>query len=510
MKNLLCGLSVVVLLVIGLMRCNGSGPVCPPGDNGSDNASQAHLCPDNIAVPPGLIGPDNIVYIGAFRLPQGTNPGPQNFSWGGKAMTYYPSGDPDSTDTTPGSLFIAGNDSEDLWSRVRACYVAEVSIPDLVPPWTAEELPVAELLQDFVDLRGDTLYGADIFFELPKQGLQFLAARTPLDQDVLYMNWGQHIENEYAPSDCTGVNDPSCVPPLAGRVLGPAGSLASGTNQGPWWVDNASLYSINDYLFEIPPEWADAHVGGRRLAAGRFRDGGQGSQGPVIIAVGPWLEGNPPASASILGSVTLLHYSSFGDNTNRLEGYQHADEWVGGAWLTTPNLTGVVFVGAKAVGQRCWYGWQRCPCDQIPCVEPEAVGGPGCYNADGTPCNLTDYYYCTCTEQGCDANCVGERGWWTERWEGQILFYDPDELARVASGEIPPYTPQPYACMSIADRLFLNTPPGAEGGMGSGNQRRYQLGAVAYDRTRNLLYVTEQFADQEGDQPVVHIWQVQE
>jgi hypothetical protein len=507
MKNFFSIIAIIAVVCLAGTGCNGN--VCRPG--GSDNEVQANLCPGDVDVPAGLIGPDNLVYLGAFRLPLATGVSPQNYGWGGKAMTYYPDGDPSSSDSLSGSLFIAGNDSEDLWARIRACYVAETSIPEPSRSRTMSELPVAGLLQDFVDLRGDGLYGPTIFFELPKQGLQFLAAAPPLAQDTLYMNWGQHIENEYAPADCTGLSDPSCVPPLAGRLLGVGGSLAAGVNQGPWWVDNASLYSINDYLFEIPSAWADAHVGGRRLAAGRFRDGGQGSQGPVIVAVGPWLEGNPPAKNSILSSVTLLHYASFGDNSRRLSGYQHADEWAGGAWLEAGGRAGIVFVGAKAVGQRCWYGWQRCPCDQMPCVEPEDIGGPGCFNADGTPCKLTNYYYCRCTERGCDSDCVGERGWWTERWEGQMLFYDPADLARVAAGEIEPSEPQPYACMSIENRLFLNTPAGAEGGMGTGGQRRYRIGAVAYDRGSNLLYVTEQFADLDGgDQPVVHVWQVQE
>jgi hypothetical protein len=45
---------------------------------------------------------------------------------------------------------------------------------------------------------------------------------------------------------------------------------------------------------------------------------------------------------------------------------------------------------------------------------------------------------------------------------------------------------------------------------GEGQQRRYRLGAVAYDRTRNLLYITEQNADPTGEQPVVHVWRVKE
>jgi len=40
--------------------------------------------------------------------------------------------------------------------------------------------------------------------------------------------------------------------------------------------------------------------------------------------------------------------------------------------------------------------------------------------------------------------------------------------------------------------------------------RRYQIGAVACDRMSNILYVTEQFADPDGEQPIVHVWQVRE
>lgn len=480
------------------------GLFCRP-DNGEVTT---YPCTGSGAAPAGLIGPDNLVYQGAFRLPQ-AGEAPSTFSWGGRAMTHYPPGDPAGTGTTPGSLFIAGNDSEDVYGRHRACYVAEVSIPQPVASKTLAELPVAELVQNFVDLRGDALYGPDIFFELPKQGLQYLAAGGGLAADTLYMNWGQHIENEYAPDACTGSGDPSCVAQLAARPLGAGGSLSGSASQGPWWIENATLYDSNDYLFEIPAAWADAHAGGRRLAAGRFRDGGQGGQGPVLFAVGPWLEGSPPAANARVSSVKLLRYGDFG-TTDQLDGYEHADEWAGGAWLEAGGSSAVAFVGAKAIGQHCWYGWQRCPCDQMPCIEPEAVGGPGCYSRDAADCGLDSYYYCRCTPFNCDTRCVGLRGWWTERWETQIIFYDPADLEKVAAGTLNPWDPQPYACMSIDEHMFLNTPQGALDDMGTGWQRRYRLGAVAYDRTNNLLYVTELFADSDGgDQPVVHVWKVQ-
>lgn len=427
-------------------------------------------------------------------------------------MTYYPKGDPDGSDPYPGSLFVAGNDSEDPYGSWRACWIAEISIPTPVIPSDkdASTLPTAVLLQDFVDLRGDKLYGPKVFFELPKVGIQYVPAQGSQTTDMLYLAWGQHIENEDAPTGCQSGTDPSCVPSHSARPLGPNGQLTHAETLGPWWIEGGLLYSVNDYLFEIPLEWAKAHVGGRAIATGRFRDGGQGSQGPVLIAIGPWLDGNPPAAKATLSAVTLLHYSSFPETDRRLTGYQHSDEWNGGAWITTSSRRAVIFVGSKSAGPQYWYGWQHCPQGKIPCVEPESVGGPGCFNADGTPCHLSPAYYCQCTESSCDENCFGNRGWWSQRWESRILLYDPADLERVASGQMKPDEPQPYAYVVVDDILFLKTPAGSEGIMGVGQQRRYRLGAVAYDPKNHLLYVTEQHADIENEQPIIHVWSVRD
>ena len=79
---------------------------------------------------------------------------------------------------------------------------------------------------------------------------------------------------------------------------------------------------------------------------------------------------------------------------------------------------------------------------------------------------------------------------------GQFILYDPADLARVASGDMNPWEPQPYATIDIDDRLLMN-PAGVEEEMlGSGVQRRFRIGAVAYDRAHDLLYVLEPFADE--------------
>ena len=90
--------------------------------------------------------------------------------------------------------------------------------------------------------------------------------------------------------------------------------------------------------------------------------------------------------------------------------------------------------------------------------------------------------------------------------DAQFIFYDPDDLARVAAGQMPSWEPQPYATLELDDMLFLN-PAGIEIEMlGAGVQRRYRIGDVAYDRANDLLYVLELFADQA--KPVVHVRRV--
>ena len=42
--------------------------------------------------------------------------------------------------------------------------------------------------------------------------------------------------------------------------------------------------------------------------------------------------------------------------------------------------------------------------------------------------------------------------------------------------------------------------------LGTGVQRRFRIGDVAYDRANGLLYILELFADEA--QPVIHVWQI--
>ncbi len=99
------------------------------------------------------------------------------------------------------------------------------------------------------------------------------------------------------------------------------------------------------------------------------------------------------------------------------------------------------------------------------------------------------------------------RGWWSTRFNARFILYNPSDLARVASGQMESWEPQPYAYLDIDEHLFLNPAGIEEDALGSGRQRRYRIGDVTYDRQNGLLYVLELFADEA--RPVVHVWRVQ-
>ncbi len=384
-----------------------------------------------------LIQPNDLVYLGAFRLPD--VPGDDEHSWKwsnwASAMAYYPDGDPDGpADGHPGSIFGVGHDQSQ--------WVSEVSIP--VPVVSAgkdvNDLNTATTLQPFADIRGG-LFGE---MEMPRVGLAYLPAQGAQTTGKLYFAWAPHLDE--------GATNPShgwCELNLSNP------QTASAWRIGDYWN-----YVTGDYLLPIPQEWANAYTPGMYLATGRFRDGGQGAQGPSLFAIGPWNEGNPPPPGSTLPATPLLLYSAVTDDEQHtLHGYHHSDEWTGAVWLTAGSKSAVLFVGTKGTGD-CWYGC-----------------------ADGTD------------EPPWPDDC--DRGWWSTGFVGQILFYDPADLAAVARGEMETWAPQPYATLDIDGYLYHI----------ESTQQKYHLGAASFDRERGLLYIFEPLAD--GDKSLIHVWRVE-
>ena len=381
-----------------------------------------------------LIQPTDLTYLGAFRLPP--DAGGMGWEWSNwsSALTYYPDGDPSgSGDGYPGSLFGTGHD----WNQ----WVSEVGIPEPVVSAGKDvnELNTATTLQDFADIRGG-LFGD---LEMPRVGLAYLPAQGSQSSGKLYFAWAPHLD-EGATNPSHGWADLD---------------LSNPQSAGTWRVGDYWNYVTGDYLFDIPTVWADSYAAGRYLATGRYRDGGQGAQGPSLFAVAPWIEGNPPAAGTTLPTTPLLLYTAVTDaEQHTLDNYHHSDEWTGAAWLTAGSKSAVLFVGNKGTGD-CWYG---------------------CADGTDTPPWPPD--------------C--ERGWWSSGFVGQFLFYNPADLAAVAQGTMDTWEPQPYATLNVDDYLYHIT----------STQQKHHLAAAAFDRDRGLLYVLEPLAD--DDKPLVHVWEV--
>lgn len=400
-------------------------------------------------------------------------------------MTFSPLGDPSgANDGFPGSLFIMGHDRLAYGEMPDGNQVAEIDIPQPVISMSRENLETATFLQDFRDIAAGFFTGLD---EIPRVGMAYLD--TPATGPKIHLAWGQHLQPE---------------PDVASHAWFDP-DLDEPDIQGTWFIGEQRLNSVNGYLFTIPFAWADAYSSGKYLATGRFRDGGWSGMGPALFAYRPWVDedGTPAQPGSHLDETVLLRYESSLETDqieHCLEGYQHPDEWEGGAWLaTSTGKTAVVFVGTKATGAKYWYGYVNPAGPEYPCVEGELVGEFDlCRLADGTPCLPEDLVECQ------DHNDY--RGWWSSGFEAQIILYNPAELARVAKGEIEPWEPQPYSAISIEDYLFHNPDVVEPDILGTGVQRRMRIGDVAFDRENGLIYVLELFAD--GAKPVVHVWQL--
>lgn len=474
---------LALAIALSAMILVGCEPATPPTSDGSTSGDSTGNgsstggsdTSGGTTIASELLRPADLQYLGAFRLPAPAADAVDAETWAYscQALAYYPNGDPGGdADGYPGSLFGTGHEVYN--------YVSEISIPAPSLSRNIEDLNTATTLQEFADVRGGLF---DPLNEVLRIGMEYLPAQGEQTSDKLYVAWGQHFQD-----------DPTLViPSHAWCEL----NLSAPNTQGAWWIDDASLYAVNGYIFAIPQAWAQANVGGMLLATGRYRDGGWSGMGPSIFAFAPWQEGNPPAAGTHLNARTLLLYSNTrGDDTTnyRFNNYLHSDEWEGGAWLTSGDRSAVVFVGTKGSGY-LWYGFYSPAGDGMPCVEQDLTM-VGCYNPDGTEC--------AAELQGvCPGHVAASRGWWSSRFDAQMLFYDPAHLAAVAAGTMQPYEPQPYATLDLDEHLFLNATIETDM-LGTGDQRRYRLAEMAYDRQHGFLYISERFGD--GNQPVIHVW----
>ncbi len=408
------------------------------------------------------IQPRDIKYLGAFRLPEGSNG--TDWTYSGNAATYYPQGDPQGPgDGFPGSLFATGNDTH--------LFVSEISIP--VPKVSkhknVEELNTAQTLQPFSNVFGALFE----YLEQPRVGLCHLPPQSNAKTGKIHFCLGLHLQE-------TGFDQSHGWFDL---------DLSNPRPAGPWVFDGYSGYVTNDYLCEIPKEWADAHTPGQYLATGRAREGPWAGGGPGLFACGPWNDGNPPPQGAKMRSLTplLLHGEQtpglpeiVSQNDQRMPDYSDSDRYRSCEWLTAGNRAAVIFVGTKALGDS-WYGFAN------------GVKWPyDCGQSGQPPCpNLPDFPY-------------DNRGYGATDFEARMVFYDPNDLAAVTNGKMKTWEPKPYAVMDLSPYLF--DPKYTKDDLIK--YKRDFIGALCFDRQHSLLYMMEPVVEEDG-RSMVHVFKIE-
>ena len=398
------------------------------------------------------IQPEDLDYLGAFRLPEGSGGSDWNFS--GTAMTYYPDGDPSGPDDGyPGSIFASGHDQQMMLSEI------SIPVPVISASKDPEQLSVAQTLQPFRDIR-HAAYAFVDFDNIPVLGLAYLPVQGDQTTAKLYFCWGQHIQfGDFTHGWCeVDLDNPQTA--------------------GPWSFGGYNNYTTSDFMFEIPASWADVFAPGQVLASGRFREGVWSGFGPSLYACAPWEDGNPPGTGTTLTHITLLLRYGIDDpfaaeiqtsEEMRMQDYNMVDDWSGGAWLTDDQASAVVLIGTKGMGDD-WYGFSD--------------GTVWPYEGPYPP--VPEYPH-------------DQRGFWADAIQARMIFYDPEDLGQVAQGTFQSHEPQPYASLNLDPYLY-------DPGYDYYREKSHLLGACCYDRQRNFLYIMERLADE--DKSLIHVFQI--
>lgn len=391
-----------------------------------------------------MVTPGNFMYLGAFRPPH-VKGQDSNFSFGGWAMAYRADGDVDGPDDgTPGSLFMLGNVQQQL--------VAEIAIPKpfISKERVLDDLPVAEVLQPLSDVTGG----------MRSQMMKAGGDTLPFEIGGLYvagsrLHWTMYKYYNVTTTDYNshGASSLSLRRPFPEGMwhLGPAN-----TGKSVW-----HSYKHAGYIFDVPEEPAKRWFGGRRLISGLQIATGLNiaSHGPAMYAYNL-----PPAGTKRGASLNAMPLV-YNDLSRPSPGFNPADRWTGGAWLTVGNKHAVVIVGRKALGP-VYYGEAR----------PQ--------------------------------DCTADKGYHGTPYQTQMLFYAPQALAAAGNGKIHPTTVSPWY---VWDQ---KTPGGGFHEYMFANCAQH-TGGVAYDRTRNLLYVAQTNAGTtKGEQyeiiPIIHVFRIVE
>ncbi len=402
--------------------------------------------------------PTDLVYQGAFRLPE-------SFNWGALGLSYYPAGN-----AGAGSLLVTGFQSisspdhpfESCWNSEWDCYAwyGQVSLPAPVVDSDWENLPEAVLLSTLINFdqgrvsnfTRENVFVSDIEY-VPRCGTQtgdkiygaaeFWYPEGDFGEDTFPTIWMANLDG----SQAHGLFH-----------VGPEATPFHGRKTG-------------SYLFTAPQWYADHYLDGRTLVTGRSRGTPAesqpvtthgGSQGPTLFAFHAFDTDTPTGN---LNALPLLYYrvkfpGCAGPNISPTAecdypDFTMCDNWTGGAFVDDGQRRAIMLLGYKGLGSNCY-------------------GGAAC----GDPCNAYQGYHC-------------------HPYERQVIFYDIHELGAIARTERDPWSVLPYTIWR-PDEFYLQGNP------------CWNAGGMVFDSRSGRLFMVERgLGEGESNAVVVHVWTLQ-
>lgn len=232
------------------------------------------------------------------------------------------------------------------------------------------------------------------------------------------------------------------------------------------WTTGKQGY-VSGYMSVVPAEWR-TRLGGP-VATGQccIPIVTRTSWGPAAFTFDPAQVGQATVAASPLVYYTGEH-PSLGHWSGANEVYG-ASAMMGGMAMIGGTRT-ALFIGRNGIGPYC-YG-----------------NGTGNQALHGQPSPDGSHY--------CYDPTASDKGTHAYPYNFQIWAYDMNDLAAVKAGTMQPWEVMPYGVWPFELPTF---------------EKQVRVGGISYDAERQLLYVTQLYADKDGgyqSRPIIHVFQL--
>jgi len=293
-----------------------------------------------------LVQRGNVIYLGAFRVPEGNSP-QTSFDYGGTALTY---------NAAHNSLYLVGHD----WYQ----RTAEISIPQLVASAQISQLATATFLQPFADALEGHLSSVNPASPNSKK----------IGGELVYDD--KLIVSDYSFYDANGTQSTS-------HFSRPVDLSVTGQLVGPIRVGSLYPGFVDGYMAAVPQEW-QALLGGPVLTGnccGNIIS--VQSNGPAVSTFDP---ATLTAGVSQVASTQLLGYPyprELGPGRTTQNPYFNLTTRISGV-VFPMGTRSVLFFGRQGVGPYC-YG--------IGTSAQPLPSGPYCYDPGNSAKGTHAYPY---------------------------------------------------------------------------------------------------------------------